>query len=251
MQDSLRAWANNANVRWFIHDGDHEKDWQCPLRRVSQGVVFGHRGFGFCGGFAKRKALYMVALRDPVSRFVSEFDYFLSHNYPKFRAYHEAWGERDLNDLIKEYNVTLSRALPDDHPDMRWPNAFKGLSNQQSAFMCGFDCVRFNQTLTYDEKLRRAMANLERTDVVAVMEKLDDFILQAKMHTTWIPKRVKSFPRENKRKSKKSEIDAEAEAILLEWGRNDVVLYARAVQLANEKTAMAKSCIIDNDHFNS
>lgn len=78
IQEGLMKWGNHAGLHLFIHDGDHDKEWECPRTRVKRGVVMGHRGFGFCKGFVEmnKKPMYIVTLREPVSKFISEFGMF-------------------------------------------------------------------------------------------------------------------------------------------------------------------------------
>ena len=53
------------------------------------------------------------------------------------------WGNKKLNNLVIEYNHTLSLNLDPKHPAMKGPLKFLAIAKQQTAFMCGYDCVAF------------------------------------------------------------------------------------------------------------
>lgn len=247
IQDQLDKWARARSIPIFMKNGDHEVNWKCPANAIKSGILMGHRGFGFCPRFMDsalgEKAFYIVALREPVSRFRSLFDYFISHRYTSFTKYHKRWDNRELSDIVVEYDALLKKGLPDDHPDMWGPLTMQGLARQQSAFMCGWDCVAHDQrNMTLNKMVNRAVANLQRTDVVVIMEKLDDLFDQLRFHVSWVPKNQKRFPTENIHKGKKSTLTAAATKIIAEWSKPDVALYQMAKTRHEELTSLARAC---------
>jgi hypothetical protein len=247
IQDCFERWGHGKGLHVYKHDGDHEGIWACPESLINRGILLGHRGFGFCQRMERvygNDAFYVVAFREPVSRLRSLFDYFLDNNYPFFHKYHVLWRGKELDSIIKEYNQTFALGLPKDHPKMKGPLLLKGLSQQQTAFMCGWDCVAGEaNNVSRAEALERALTNLQRADVVVIMEKLDDMIDQMRFHTSWVPTDVKKFPYDNTHKGKKSILSPEASAIVREWATNDVVLYNMAVDRHNELTNEARRCL--------
>jgi len=155
LQENMEAWARSHSVKVLLHDGDHEGVWRC--NDVQRGLLIGHRGFGYCQRMERNygaRAFYVVALREPVSRFRSLFDYIMSNNFWFFRDYHRRWDGRQLSDLVVEYNDTLHLGLPANHPKMWGPLRFWSLSRQQSSFMCVFG------ELPNARKLTRLLARL-------------------------------------------------------------------------------------------
>jgi len=245
IQESLIAWATKVGYSKYLHNGDHDGVWSCP-RTIERGILMGHRGFGFCDRMQKRygnNALYMVALREPVSRFRSLFDYFMDNAYPQFVEYHKMWKGKDLSDLVVEAQETLKLKLPPSDPRMHGPIRFLELSRHQVNFMCGWDCVSLKSNLTMDVRLERALDNLRRTDVVAIMEKLDDMIVQMRYHTYLVPSDVTRFPLENTHKGKKSVLTPEASKIIAEWSKHDIALYEMAKARHQELTQHATQCL--------
>ena len=245
IQESILPWANKRGYHVYLHNGDHDGVWKCP-GIIDRGVLMGHRGFGFCDRMQKRygqNALFLVALREPVSRFRSLFDYFMDNDYPQFAEYHAMWKGKDLSQLIMDAYATLKLKLPIKDPRMRGPIRFMELARQQTNFMCGWDCVSLKSNLTMSEKLDRALDNLMRTDVVVVMEKLDDLIDQLRYHTYLVPTEIKRFPMENTAKGKKSILTKEAADIVAEWSKRDIVLYEMAKKRHESLTNHARKCL--------
>jgi len=206
----------------------------------------GHRGFGYCQKMEKNygaRAFYIVALREPISRFRSLFDYIMSNNFWFFKDYHRHWDGRQLSDLVVEYNNTLHLGLPASHPRMWGPIRFWSLARQQASFMCGWDCISLQQNYTTHEVAERAISHLLRTDAVVVMEKLDDLIDQLKFHLTWVPVWLKKFPYENKHSGKRSTLTEQATAIIKEWSRIDIEVYELAKARHAELTEIARRCL--------
>ena len=247
IQDAFAAWGHAKGLHVYLHDGDHEGVWMCPDALVNRGILLGHRGFGFCQRMQRAygdKAFYVVAMREPVSRLRSLFDYFMSHNYPFFQKYHALWRNKELNDIVIDYNKTLHENLPRTDPRMRGPTMLRGLSLQQTAFLCGWDCVAGEaNNVTRKEAFQRAVDNLQRADAIVIMEKLDDLIVQMRFHTTWVPSNINKFPFDNTHKGKKSVLSAQAQEIVRQWSRDDVKLYRMAVARHDELTSNAKRCL--------
>ena len=245
IQKALSSWFEGKDKYGgvFTHNGDHEKNWECPFRLIKQGVMMGHRGFGYCERAMKTPTFYTVVLREPVSRFVSLINYFLVTDYAPFEKYKKEWGGRELDSIIKEYNHTLSLNLPKKDPRMHFVNMFIGLANQQTAFMCGYECLNAAQNdYTLHEKLQHALNNLQKTDVVVLMDKLDDFIAQMRFHSVVVPRKVKSFPYENKHKRKPSVLSEEAKQILLQWSWADMELYRVGTAIRDNKMEIVNKC---------
>lgn len=247
IQEAMTSWGHERNLHVLLHNGDHEGVWPCPDSVVNRGILLGHRGFGYCQRMQRQygdRALYVVALREPVSRLRSLFDYFMENDYPFFHKYHNLWRGRELNDVVLEYNRTLNAGLSRSDPRMRGPLLLKGLANQQTAFMCGWDCVAPDvNNVTSRNAIERAMMNLQRTDVVVVMERLDDLIDQLRFHVSWVPRGIKRFPYDNTHKGKKSVLSKEAQDVIREWSANDVKLYNVAFDRHQELTNNARRCL--------
>jgi hypothetical protein len=244
LQEEMMEWAHSHGVKILLHDGDHEGVWRCS--DVQRGLLLGHRGFGYCQRMERtygERAFYLVAMREPIARFRSLFDYIMANNFWFFRDYHRHWNGRQLSDLVIEYNTTLSLGLPPKHPKMWGPLRFWSLARQQSGFMCGWDCVSMEHNYTSHQVAERAIANLMRTDAVVVMEKLDDLIDQLRFHLTWIPAGVRHFPYENKHSGRKSVLNAQATQIVTEWSRIDIELYQLAKERAEQLTGIARLCL--------
>lgn len=246
IQESLIVWARGRGYHTYLHDGDHDGVWKCP-GIIDRGILMGHRGFGFCDKMLKKygqNALFVVVLREPVSRFRSLFDYFMDNNFPDFQEYHQMWKGKELSDLVVEAKQILDQRLPTTEPKMRSPIRFLQLARQQTNFMCGWDCVSLKKTnVTMNEKLERALDNLRRADVVVIMEHLDDMIDQLRYHTYLIPSSVNRFPLENTHKGKKSVLTAEASKIIAEWSKRDIKLYEMAKVRHFELTEHARKCL--------
>ena len=248
IQETLMDWSDGLGLHTYLHNGDHETNWACSDPGVGRGIMLGHRGFGYCARFAGKMrdtALFITALREPVSRFRSLFDYImLKRDNEPFRHYHEAWLGRELNDIVLEYNRTLGLGLRRSDPRLRGAALMSRLLNQQVAFMCGWDCVaggRSNVSLA--QTVRRALENLERADAVAVMEKLDDLVAQLRFHTQWVPIGVEAFPADNVFPRRRSSLTPDAVQVVRSWSAADVVLYERALERHEELTNLARKCV--------
>jgi len=134
-----------------------------------------------------------------------------------------------------------------DHhdPRMTGPLLFLGFCKQQTAFMCGYDCVAVEKSKISDQYLRtRAQRNLERADVVVIMEKLDDMLDQLRYHTDWIKPTKKKFRKENRMSvEKKSHLSLEAVSIISKWSYLDIEIYESAKIRHRRLTSFAKKCL--------
>jgi hypothetical protein len=114
-------------------------------------------------------------------------------------------------------------------------------------YMCGYDClgpnVRKNNSYTETFMLKKALANLRKTDCVAVTEHLDGLVDQLKLHIKWIPARSQTWTRQNiVPNSMKSVLDEEANAILAKWAWADQKLYEEASKISEAKNKLARKC---------
>lgn len=172
-------------------------------------------------------------------------DYFMQFEAREFDRYRRVWANKELEDLVIEYNNTLSMGLSEDDPKLKWPRAFVGLSKQQTSFMCGYNCIGIQgRKVPDEEKLRLALENLKKCDVVTIMEELDAFIPQLRMHVNWVPEKLHHFPKENHHHGKHSVLSDRAKAIVREWASIDMKLYEEAVKIHKKKTELAKKCLV-------
>lgn len=247
-----------------------EKDNGGPfwVEKRRAGVYLGHRGFGFSSKLQNRvgeDVLYVVALRDPIKRFVSSFSYRLVSPEPLFREMVEWWGDRDINDVIKEY-YEFVKSGGDTHAQEtpKQIRTLRRLLHQQIDYVCGFDCVplfagddaEFESdylnspavTLSLEQKFAKASRNLRRADVVVVLDRLDDVVKQMKVNVKWWPATIgkigETRPQQVKTPSKRSTtLNDESRKILGELLREDSKLYARAVEIGVTKAKNAAACL--------
>lgn len=258
IQEALQQWAK-PRFRTFLQDGGGA-DWDCPNRMLTGGkggmILMGHRGFGFCSKLdnSTEQMAFAVSLREPVSRFRSLFDYIMDSNYPQFQVYHKAWKGKPLSQLVVDAD-RASREYEPGSPELFTYMRFFEFCQQQINFLCGWECMvkattaGAQSSLTQneawlDENLKRALEHLEQCDIVVVMERLDDMIVQFEYQTwNFVPQWVKGkFPEENKHVGRKSELTEEATQILRRWSRHDLVLYQAAQQRHIYLTSIAKQC---------
>ena len=247
VQLSFLEWIKNVHsIPIYKHNGGHGANWTCP-GTLDRGFLFGHRGFGFCHRLLQRyrdRVFYIVSIRDPISHFRSFFDFTMHELTQDHPEDVKLWRGKKLNELVLEYNHTLSLGLDPSDERMKGPLKFLAMSKQQTAFMCGWDCVAFDKFGVTDEQMiNRAMKNLYRADVVVIMEKLDDMLHQLRYHIPWIPQGQHHLKRENIMvRTEKSHLSARAIEIISHWTHLDERLYRAAKQRHYELTAIAKRC---------
>jgi hypothetical protein len=249
IQMALQRWTKG--MPHYLHNGGHGVNWTCP-GIMERGLMYGHRGFGFCDRFEKRygeKAFYMVAMREPVSHFRSLFDFMMNELFGPGSEQYRLWGNKELADLVEEYNHTLSLGLNATDPRMRGPKIFVNMAKQQVSFMCGWNCVDFHKFgITEDVMLRNALKNLQRAEVVVKMEHLNDMIEQLKFHVGWMSPKEKRFPHDNVVPTgKRSHLTEAAVQIIAGWSKLDLELYEHVKKRHRELTAIAKKC----NHINA
>ncbi|KAH9260847.1 hypothetical protein BASA81_001314 [Batrachochytrium salamandrivorans] len=257
IQYSLWQWAK-PKLQTYIADGGGlryncpPKIWRNPGKTANGAILMGHRGFGFCRALEPNedRMTFAVAVREPVSRVRSLFDYILTSTYWEFEPYHRKWKHRDFSQLVIEAEQARQQ-YPAGAPERFTYDRFYEFSHQQTNFLCGWECTaRSVRNCTnedvLDANLQRALVNLERCDIVVVMEQLDDMIIQFEYQTQGlVPEKVRGrFPLENKHNGKKSVVTPEAMKILESWNRRDTVLYNAAKLRHNVLTNRAKQCVI-------
>jgi len=253
VQESLSIWAKAHGIPVLIHDGDGFQ-WDSVGRR---GLFLGHRGFGYSRSVAEAAPITIIALREPVSRLISVFDYLRTtdQRVPAVLMIQRVWQENTLDEVVSSYRIALendpSSVLPGGSASLS-DRSFHRLLQAQIQFLCGYDCVWY---MTGDKResfepfrnqkpFDKAKQNLENIDCVAVLDKLDDLLMQMKVELDFIPASVHSFPHENKIKpSVKSQPSAETLRLLKEWTREEQELFERARDIASAKIKVAAECL--------
>ena len=241
VQNALRDWGKQANLRVITQDLGPVN--LCPQRVATSGgvgmVLLGHRGFGYCPRVRKKlDPLYVVSIREPVSRLVSMYDYAMITNRhsTRFSTFHNQWGaDASFDALVRRLNHT--------DRSVKARRMLEGIANQQVRFMCGFECHGANTSVPLDVAVDRALENLRKTHCVGVLEHLDDLLVQLKFHLPWIPRGKNHWGKDNARKTRKSRVSAESRAVLLQWGWGDALLYEAAREIARERTTVATACM--------
>lgn len=209
----------------------------CPKFVHDCSLLIGHRFYGFCKDVAvsPRGLFTIVALREPVSRLVSDFDYkYYELADEEYRSYfHFPKQVKTLAALVKYYNSTPQ----EEEGEVR----LKALGNQQTRYMCGYDCD--STKMTMEQMLARALQNLNQVEALGVTEALNDLLKQLQYKLFWFPQKLSSWPEKNRHAGKKSVVDEQAWSILKAWSRNDVVLYEKALALSQRLSKKAKDCL--------
>ena len=239
IQYGLQMWARRERLRYLKFDGPFGGSSDaCPPNALTRGVLMGHRGFGYCKGVEQRGPhVHLVVFREPISRIVSYYDY----STTKYHS--DKWDQfpkgKSLSEIIKRFNATVE--LEKGERILRYAGS------QQARFMCGYRCMgpaAVGHPIPEEELLARALENLDLADVVGILERLGDVMPQLRLHLSWVPPGVHGFGRRNEHaKTRKSELDQEAEAILREWSATDLALYKKAEELSLSKAARARECL--------
>lgn len=250
IQEGLNTWVQgNPHISVLLWDQNAYmgSSFACPPKILTHTFLMGHRGYGFCKDVIRNKdgLFTATAVRSPVSRMVSLYDYNLfkrgTGKAQKFFGNKDGANTHTLKNLIKEYNATTD-VIEEGERVLRYSGT------QQCRFMCGFECLGpnsyKNETFTPEYLLERALENLRKTDCVAVTEKLNDLVAQLRFHLTYIPGNVNGWQTQNKLPlSMRSTLDEESRAILLKWAWADEQLYQEAAKIAQEKTRQAVRCL--------
>lgn len=251
-------------------DREHETQWDCPKSFKGQGMVYGHRAFGFCKRLAQGyldSTLFMVVLRDPVARFRSAFDFFSApwtrdYKFWYWPEFHNLFLGKDLNHLIqqvwelqqerhkvKSSQVRLRNNSTQDQVHIaRIEQFFMWFSHHQTDFLCGLDCAGMNRThIPLDEKLKRAVKNLRRCDVIGISTDNEGFLDQIRFHTNIVPRNFTTFPSKNQAK-RRSNLTHESRMIVEQWSWADRKLFETATALARQKTLIAQTCLANGNY---
>jgi hypothetical protein len=265
IQEALRIWAAESDGRaWsgtFDGPSTDGSSTKCPPRALDFTTLMGHRGFGFCKDVEEspRGLFTFTAVREPVSRIVSMFDYKTeTRNNPNVRKVfgvgsnnkkknnnnnkaNNNESEKSLNDLIKFYNAT-----PEIEPGEA---RLRFGGSQQARFLCGYQCLGPSaEKGKYSEKelLNRARKNLQKIDALTVVDRLDELIPQLKLHLTFVPPRFTKWPSMNVAsvsKTKKSMLDDQSKEILRNWAWVDNIIYKEADKLSRIMHERAVACL--------
>lgn len=213
-------------------------------------IFFGHRGFGFAPAVAQLDPITIVILREPVSRIISWFDYImhLKKPPPPIKAFQKQCKGWTLDHIVKEYHLLYTEL---DHSGIFTgkdsvviPLCVRGFHQElrhQALFLCGFSCLHTDDQQLF---LHRARENLEKINVVGVLEMLDDALLQMKVYLDFIPAHETSFPHENTAKvGWKSHPSEETIDKLNLYLKDEKLLYERARELSAIKTEEARVCV--------
>lgn len=244
IQNQLRAWARSRGVKAVTIDGGGPK---CTRRSRSAKLLMGHRGLGFCNDFRDKKMIYVVAIREPLSRLISFYDYAksIAPFHAEFKRLTSIWKARasTLDELIKSYDaMEMNESQTWSEDGLKGLQSLRTILNQQTRYLCGFECVHIKEeeNITSMAMLSRAMKNLEQCDVVGTVDNFHEFLSQLKFYVPWVPGSIKSLPHQNKHKSKRSELSQESREIALRWSWMDGILHEYGKILSQEKT----SCVI-------
>lgn len=242
IQAAITAWvsASQGRAKLLLENGNSFKgsSFACPPGTMDSSIFIGHRGYGFCQGVERHaKGLFtFVVLRSAVSRMISLYDYNLRMANPRalrlFRG-------KNLNNLIKIYNRT--EKMEEGEFILRYSGT------QQVRFLCGYECMGpnayKNETITLNFMMERAIANLNKVDVVGITEELQKVIPQLKFHMNLVPPRFGKWPESNEAPSRKPYLDAESLSILEEWGSADEVLWEIGKKIYSRQRQIAIDCL--------
>mmetsp|Transcript_2982 Transcript_2982/g.4029 ORF Transcript_2982/g.4029 Transcript_2982/m.4029 type:complete len:358 (-) Transcript_2982:25-1098(-) len=232
--------------RWFpemFYMQNKVADWDCPSS-LNAKVLVGHRGFGFCERFTERDMLYIVTVRDPLERFVSQYDYVMRTDYKQFMSVRKLWGDDTLDDLLHLYNQTkqdLSNVTRRENSTaINLVQVFDSMFMEHTTYLCGFDCL--DSKLSLQEKKNRAKQNLERIHVVATTKNLYKLLPQLRFHMNGIKgsARIKNRWLQS---TKRTQISRRSQDIIIQNSKSDYELYNRAIALEAKYTRVASSCL--------
>ena len=122
-------------ARYFKHDGNHVAGTssKCPPMSVAMTILAGHRGYGYCRDveFSSRGLFTIMNFRDPVSRMISSYDYFL-YKLREARAVRTFGSDnKGLQGIVKMYHATAE--IEPGEALIRYDG------QQQARFLCGYE----------------------------------------------------------------------------------------------------------------
>ena len=89
--------------------------------------------------------LYVVSFRDPISRFISFYDYMMRSVAIYYRNYAQQWWkDTSLQHVMDEYFRKIDRGLDPTVPmngNVEFRTIFRML-HEQVSFLCGFECQK-------------------------------------------------------------------------------------------------------------
>jgi hypothetical protein len=252
VQDALRAWCKaNERCSCLTFNGPlvEGSAARCPPNLAGWTMFAGHRGYGFCRVIERspRGLVTLVALREPVSRIRSLYDY-EAHRLQRNSV---AGHVHKLAQLVVRYNSTEKVEAGEAR--------LKFMGMQQTRFLCGYRCFESpdgnSSSSAFSSEGLRALAgamlgkakqNLARVDAVAVLSRLNDLVPQLRFHlgSTLTPRSFQHWPHDNVLpEDQKSLLTKRAEDILRSWSWADQELYEFAQRIAKAKTTEAKTCL--------
>lgn len=256
IQESLSKWAKAHHISTTLQDGGGPQ----YTSGASRGVFLGHRGYGFSKNVQRANPVTVIALREPISRLISLFDYQRNtvEKIPSVQEIKRAWKQKTFDQLVEEYYAIYKEnpqsLMPGGSADFS-ARTFHRVLRAQVQFLCGYQCVWF---MTGDAReantdwfrevqgreVELAKANLEKIDCVGVLTSLDGLLLQMRTYMDFIPGKMTKWPHENSVKpTDKSQASEQTLLILKQLLGDELALYQRASQLAEEKTAKANLCL--------
>jgi len=244
IQSAVNEWVRNtpkATLARYDNNAVHASSIRCPEEAFTASVLIGHRGFGYCDyvKYSPRGLFTFTALREPIPRMVSWFDYYL-YELHEPRAMATFWDRGSFSDIVKKYNSTSRIEYGE--------RLIRYSGQQQARYLCGYECMgpmaRRNNTYTEQYVLDRALQNLAKVDVVGITSDLEGMVKQLKFHLPHlIPGNFNNFKRSNAIHGQKSEVDEEAMEILKKWAWVDVKLHQQAEEQYRRKHFVVETCM--------
>ena len=227
----ITARCASSSVSWMCRDQDRQGEpWNEPVApscggSVNAKVLFGPRALGWSLAVEAQRPLYLVVLRDPQALLVSYFDHVRASSSASHEVKRRRWAGASLSEVVLRRDNQLL-----------WAGR-----ELQSSYLTGLAGCS-----SYGDRLDCALANLDRADVVGVVERLGEVLVQLRHHTDWLggpedSSLIDGMPTH----SNKSLLTPGAKSLLEELllqGRGDAKLYRRGSLMAMQRTAMAAGC---------
>ena len=142
IQNTFDMWARKYYLDSFIHDGGGP--FYEPTK-VNHDIFLGHRGYGFSQKVSNLdNVIYIVSVREPISRLISLFDYIMASPFPPFvNGPQQWWKGKSLESILEDYHQQIESGV--DPASFETSNDIRTiyrLMHQQTNYLCGFDCVR-------------------------------------------------------------------------------------------------------------
>lgn len=213
-----------------------------PKRAV--GLIVGHLPFGY---LADSFPVTLVMLRDPVARFMSEYDYIRKYEQGKLGPCSRAFKQRSLSSNLQRYSEQLDRNRQSLLPGGSAALALRCmhyLNRSPIQYLCGVDCL-WGIPGTEDEvplqshdeesEFQQAKRNLMQIDIVGVLEKTDQFVQQLKACFDFVPSSVELGVRNALRESDRSPLDQQVQRVLRAILAHETELYKTAAHLRRKE----------------